>query len=187
MSVAGAGAVTRARSLAEQLHAGQVDKAGAPYVGHLERVAGLLAAWWPEPAEAELEAAWLHDALEDTGATAESLLAAGVSPAAVEMVCAVTRPAGTAYLAWIGDLARTAPLGALRVKLADNADNSDPARVARLPDGARRVAERYAPARALLLEGYMRRRFEGQPGGAMERMRVMLDTPPSEVSNSGRT
>ena len=60
---------SRARSLAERLHAGQVDKAGRPYIEHLERVVGILKASWPDATEAEIEAAWLHDVVEDTPIT----------------------------------------------------------------------------------------------------------------------
>jgi len=140
-------------ALASRLHAGQTDKAGHPYVGHLARVAARLVARWPDATRDELEAAWLHDSLEDTEATEASLLAAGVSAETIRIVQAVTRPHGSDYLAWIADLAAAGDISVLRVKLSDNADNSDPARVAQLPDGAARVASRYEPARRLLEDG----------------------------------
>ncbi len=141
---------TTAKELAKRLHAGQTDKAGEPYVLHLERVVSRLTRRFPDATKAEIEAAWLHDALEDTEATPESLAAAGVSSLAVQIVQALTRPQGRAYLDWIADLAQSGSLSAVRVKIADNEDNRDPDRVAKLPGAEARVATRYEPARLLL-------------------------------------
>lgn len=141
---------TTVKELAARLHAGQTDKAGEPYVLHLERVVSRLIQRFPDATEAEIEAAWLHDSLEDTEATPDSLMAAGVSRSAVQIVQAVTRPDGQAYLDWIAELAQSGSLSAVRVKIADNADNRDPDRVAKLPGAAERVASRYEPARLLL-------------------------------------
>lgn len=140
-------------ALASRLHAGQTDKAGQPYVGHLARVAQRLVTRWPDATRDEIEAAWLHDSLEDTEATEASLLAAGVSAETIRIVRAVTRPEGSQYLAWIAELAAAGDVSILRVKLSDNADNIDPARVAALPGAAERVATRYEPARRLLEDG----------------------------------
>jgi (p)ppGpp synthase/HD superfamily hydrolase len=137
-------------ALATRLHFGQVDKAGKPYVEHLSRVAANLIRLWPDAPRDQVEAAWLHDSLEDTQATEASLATSGVSSETIRIVRAVTRPHGGEYLAWIADLAATRDQPVIRVKLADNLDNSDPARVALLSDGADRVAKRYAPARRLL-------------------------------------
>ena len=137
----------RARALAERLHAGQVDRCGTPYVAHLGAVVGILTSKWPDAPLAAVEAAWLHDALEDTEATPQDLAAAGVSVEAISIIRAVTRPAGTTYRQWIADLAASANTWAIRVKLADNEHNSDPAR--RLP-GSDIVRDRYLPARHTL-------------------------------------
>lgn len=47
--------VTRAKELAHRAHAGQVDKAGRPYIEHVARVAAAVA----DDPEAEA-VAWLH-------------------------------------------------------------------------------------------------------------------------------
>ena len=52
--------VERARDLAFSAHYGAVDKAGAPYILHPERVAERLSS--PE----EKVVGWLHDVVEDT-------------------------------------------------------------------------------------------------------------------------
>jgi (p)ppGpp synthase/HD superfamily hydrolase len=140
----------KAEAFARHAHAGQTDKSGAPYAGHLARVSRILVERFPDALPFEIEAAWLHDVLEDTPTTAEDLVAAGISPAAIAIVRELTRPPGPTYLEWIGTLAAVGSLSAIRIKLADNQDNQDPARVAALPNGARMVAKRYAPAKAIL-------------------------------------
>ncbi|MBY6264021.1 HD domain-containing protein [Azospirillum sp. 412522] len=137
---------------ARALHHGQVDKAGAPYWLHLERVARRLAERFPDATKAQLQAALLHDAIEDAGATADDLRDAGIEEEAIAAIRLVSRnldPDGT-YLEWIGRIAASGNVTAIRVKLADNLDNSDPARVAAIAAGPRMVAEKYAPARAIL-------------------------------------
>ncbi|WP_313179255.1 HD domain-containing protein [Stenotrophomonas sp.] len=52
--------IARARALATEAHAGQVDKAGQPYIGHVGRVAARIRG----DADAEV-LAWLHDVVED--------------------------------------------------------------------------------------------------------------------------
>lgn len=118
----------------------------------MERVARRLAERFPDATKAQLQAALLHDAIEDAGVTAEELRAAGIEDEAISAIQLVSRnldPAGT-YLNWIERIAVSGNVTAIRVKLTDNLDNSDPLRVAALPAGSRMVAERYAPARAIL-------------------------------------
>ncbi|WP_395457700.1 HD domain-containing protein (plasmid) [Azospirillum melinis] len=137
---------------AKTLHQGQLDKAGAPYWKHLERVAHRLIERFPDATKAQLQAALLHDAIEDAGVTADDLRAAGVEEEAIAAIRLVSRnldPEGS-YLDWIGRIAASGNVTAIRVKLADNLDNSDPARVAAIAAGPRMVAEKYAPARAIL-------------------------------------
>lgn len=142
--------------LAHRFHAKQVDKAGEPYIGHLQRVANYVVTLFPDYTEAELEAAWLHDILEDTSATEQTLIAGGVSPEAVEIVRWLTKPANRpfwwSYRAWVRGIAENGPLSAVRVKLADNRDNSDPRRVAALCAGmgGGTMMDRYGPAREIL-------------------------------------
>jgi (p)ppGpp synthase/HD superfamily hydrolase len=142
-----------AATLAAALHAGQLDKAGRPYIEHLTRVAAILRMRFPDATEAELEAAWLHDALEDTDATPETLLTAGISREAMDIIQLVTNPKGVVYLDWIAAILAAGNVGAIRVKLADNEDNQDPARVAMVRGADQMVKTRCAPARAILLKG----------------------------------
>ena len=114
--------VALAEELARRYHAGQVDRVGAPYVEHPRAVVGLLAGC-PETWRA---AAWLHDVLEHSGATAADLAAAGVPTEFVRLVEVLTRRPGEDYLAFIG---RVCPdPAAVRIKIADALHNLDPAR-----------------------------------------------------------
>ena len=66
--------VTRARDYATAAHAGQTRRgSGAPYITHPERVAALVAAYWPAAPEWVIAAAWLHDTVEDTATTLAGL------------------------------------------------------------------------------------------------------------------
>lgn len=49
-----------------------------------------------------------------------------MSRRAVQIVQAVTRPEGPAYLDWVAEFALSGSLSAVRVKIADNEDNRDP-------------------------------------------------------------
>ncbi|MEV4433094.1 HD domain-containing protein [Streptomyces sp. NPDC049585] len=131
--------------LAERAHAGQVDKAGAPYVEHVRAVAAGLAPFGPELQMAGL----LHDVLEDTEWTADALRAAGVPDRVVAVVEAVTDEPGVSYEEKIRRIAHDPD--AVLVKIADNAHNSRPDRAAHLPpDRRERLAAKYAGARAVL-------------------------------------
>ena len=114
--------VALAEALARRYHAGQVDRVGAPYIEHPRAVVGLLADQ-PPPWRA---AAWLHDVLEHTDATAADLVSAGVPADVVRLVELLTRRPGEDYLAFIGRVC--ADPAAVRVKIADALHNLDPAR-----------------------------------------------------------
>jgi len=140
--------VRLAHQLAAEHHHGQTDKAGHPYIHHVTAVAAALVDHGPEAVAAGL----LHDIVEDTPVTLHDLVACGFPPAVVAAVDSVTRREGETYL----DMVRRAaadPLGRL-VKLADNAHNSDPARLAVLDARvAGSLRDRYGRARRILLDG----------------------------------
>ncbi len=122
--------VERARAIAAARHAGQVDKAGAPYIGHPERVAGRLSA--PE----EQVVGWLHDTVEDTG-----LSLAGVEAEFGEEIAravdAVSRRPGEEWEAYLARVKQN-PI-ARQVKISDLIDNSN---LSRLPVVTARDVER---------------------------------------------
>ncbi len=143
--------INTARLIATRAHAGQVDKAGRPYVHHPERVVAMLRLL-PTYAAADVgtrtdavAAGWLHDVIEDAGETTDSLLAAGISTRAVTAVSALTRRADVDEDAYYAGVAAQ-PIARL-VKIADLADNLDPERTARLdPQTRDRLAAKYAHA-----------------------------------------
>lgn len=140
--------VDAARTLATTAHAGQVDKSGAPYIGHPARVAELVRRRAPHRPEA-VAAAWLHDVVEDTPVSLDDLRSAGFGQEVLAAVEALTRhpgePAEDYYARVLAD-----PL-ALLVKRADLDDNGAPERLARLePEVRDRLRAKYAHARSLL-------------------------------------
>ncbi|GAA0252224.1 hypothetical protein LNAOJCKE_4791 [Methylorubrum aminovorans] len=143
-----------AETFARRVHAGQVDKGGAPYTGHLGRVAARAHAHAEalglprQHAEWCQQVGWLHDTIEDTDVTADVLLDAGFDPAVVQAVQLLTRPTGKPYLECVAAIIASGDRLAMIVKLSDNEDNLDPARA--LPDAPRALAERYRQSAQML-------------------------------------
>lgn len=114
-------------------HAHQVDLGGKPYWLHPVSVMNRLG---PHATHHEKLAALLHDVLEDTPWTAARLSERGYPVVVVNAVQLLTRPkdkGSPTYMDYIWLLARSRNRIAIRVKIADNEDNSDPERVAQLP------------------------------------------------------
>jgi (p)ppGpp synthase/HD superfamily hydrolase len=150
------------QTLAEvrRLHEGHLDRIGRPYHTHLERVLSHLVRLFPDCTAAERHAALLHGSVEEKKTTFEELRRGGYSAEVIELVSWNTRPRGPdapPYLLWIQRLADHAPLGAVKIKIADNEDNNDPARIAQLPEKERDVSEVYEKARAILVAALRRR------------------------------
>ncbi len=128
--------------LAARAHAGQTDKAGAPYLLHPLRV--MLAVDHP----VARIAAVLHDVIEDSDTTLADLRRMGFSREVVSAVDAVTHRAEESYEAFVLRAA-TDPLGKL-VKRADLLDNLDLSRIPHPSEADRTRAEKYRRALALL-------------------------------------
>lgn len=135
--------IERAIVLATTAHAGQVDKAGQPYILHPLRVMMRVTT------EEERIAAVLHDVVEDTPVTFEELQAQGFSESVVEAVRALTKLPGEGRMA-AAERAAANPI-ALAVKLADNAENMDLSRIARPSEKDFARFKEYEAVRALLL------------------------------------
>ena len=131
--------VEEARALAASRHAGQADKAGAPYIGHPQRVAGRLNS--PE----EQIVGWLHDTVEDTGLSLAEV-EARFGKAVAQAVDAVSRREGEPWEAYL--LRVKANPVARRVKISDLIDNSN---LSRLPRVTRRDVERQGKYNRALL------------------------------------
>jgi hypothetical protein len=131
-----------ARRIATNAHAQQKDKVGVDYIHHPRRVAARMAHL------RERAVAWLHDVVEDTAVTEDDLRDQGIDEDVVEAVLLLSRNRGDAddYYPRIA----AQPL-ARSVKLADIANNTDPARTALLdPETRDRLAEKYRKARRTL-------------------------------------
>ncbi len=107
--------------IAAEMHEGQFDKAGQPYILHVLRV--MFAC---RSADAQVAAA-LHDVVEDSDWTLEDLRSEGFAPAVVAIVDALTHRAEEDYF----DFARRAAATPLsrEVKRADLLDNMDIRRI----------------------------------------------------------
>lgn len=132
----------RAIAIAAEAHAGQVDKAGAPYILHPLRVMLRL-----DTPEGRITAV-LHDVIEDTAWTVARLRAEGFSEEVLEALDSVTHRPGESYDSYI---ARSGahPIGRL-VKLADLADNLDLSRIANPTEHDLARLEKYRQALAFL-------------------------------------
>lgn len=111
----------RAIEIAVQHHAGQVDKAGRPYIEHPKRVMNAMSN------DAERIVAILHDTIEDTELTLSGLEAEGFPDYLLDALDSVTGRTGETYEAFVAR-AGTNAIGR-RVKYADLQDNADLTRI----------------------------------------------------------
>lgn len=104
--------------IARKAHEGQKRRDGSDYITHPERVAKMFS-------NNELLAclAWLHDVIEDTDETAQSLVNQGVSTVTVSAVVMLTKLPETmqTYEQYIKNIRSLG--GVARVKVADMVDN----------------------------------------------------------------
>ena len=129
-----------AHTFALTAHAGQLDKGGEPCMRHLERVANaalaraghacLVDGLDIDPMQV-MQAALLHDVLEDTPRTAADLRAAGFGQDVIRTVMILTKPqARIAYSERIAGLIETGDFAAILVKMSDTEDSLCPPRSA---------------------------------------------------------
>ncbi|MEV7773964.1 HD domain-containing protein [Kitasatospora sp. NPDC086791] len=134
-------------AIARRAHRGQVDKNGHPYSEHIAAVARGAAA--RGGSEAQIAAGWLHDTVEDDRLSREWLAVAALPEETKAIVDALTRRPDEPVEDYTARILATP--GALLVKRADLAHNSDPARLASLDRAtAERLAAKYARMRELL-------------------------------------
>lgn len=134
--------VELARDLAHRAHADQVDKAGRPYIEHVARVAAAVA---HDPLAESV--AWLHDVLEDCPGHVDELwrFPAEITRR-VSVLTRIKNHSPELYYARVRNDNITR-----MVKLADIADNADPARLALLDKATRRrLSRKYAKAKQIL-------------------------------------
>jgi guanosine-3',5'-bis(diphosphate) 3'-pyrophosphohydrolase len=138
--------IEHAIQIAATAHAGQVDKAGEPYILHpirvMLRVEGVH----------ERMAAVLHDVVEDTDITLSALAREGFPAPVVEAVAALTKHPGESRMA-AAVRASGHPI-ALVVKLADNAENLNFGRIPNPTEKDFVRMEEYKVVREFLLAFY---------------------------------
>jgi (p)ppGpp synthase/HD superfamily hydrolase len=138
-------------NLVRRLFKDVADRGGRPYAEHCLRVLWRAAYDDEDMPMDEQHAAVLHDVIEDTPTTSDDLRARGYTGRTVWLVQKLTKWKGADYAAYVESIVATGDRGLIAIKRADLADNSDPARLALLPDTDRkRLAAKYAAAREIL-------------------------------------
>ena len=132
----------KAEALATQAHAGQVDKAGVPYIEHPRTVADSLLDW------EEKIVAWLHDVCEDTPWTVEMLHEQGFPPHICHAIDLMTRKSDVPYGQYLTALRQDRL--ARNVKLMDLSHNMDIDRIPQPTDRDYKRLEKYKKARQFL-------------------------------------
>jgi GTP diphosphokinase / guanosine-3',5'-bis(diphosphate) 3'-diphosphatase len=138
----------RAIALAATAHAGQRDKAGAPYILHPLRIMLNM-----KTTETQM-AAVLHDVVEDCGVTPAVLRYEGFSEAVIEAVMALTKRIVDGTEEPYDEFIRRAaqhPIARL-VKLADLEDNMDLSRIANPTEKDHARVRKYKAAQLVIQE-----------------------------------
>jgi GTP diphosphokinase / guanosine-3',5'-bis(diphosphate) 3'-diphosphatase len=133
----------RAIEIAAHAHAGQIDKAGQPYILHPLRV--MLAV----SSEQERIAAVLHDVVEDTDVTLAQLRAEGFADGVLHAINALTKAPGETRMQAAARAAAN-PIACV-VKLADVSDNMDLRRIKTPSEKDFTRLREYEQVRAFLL------------------------------------
>lgn len=136
--------IEKAVEIAAREHAGDIDKAGSPYIFHPLRL--MFAVQTPF----EKMAAVLHDVVEDTPVSLEDLGKEGFHPEVIAAVDALTKRSGESRL----DAASRAAANPIArvVKLADVTDNMDLSRIAEPTDRDFERLKEYVKVKKLLVE-----------------------------------
>lgn len=149
--------LSKARLLAQNAHAGQVDKAGKPYFLHVEKVSrtvgDMISSWDPSSFDFYLQArivGYLHDVVEDTELTAADLREQEIPTDCILAIEAMTKVEGTAYQTYL-DIVKKNKLAAV-VKIADMMHNSDLSRLEHITEEDLARKEKYQKAIAYLSE-----------------------------------
>ena len=136
-------------NLVDALFHGRLDKGGQPISLHSRRCVGFLPSAAPSTVQ---KAMALHDVLEDTVLTPASLRDLGYSAYTVKLVEIVTLRDGESYDDGIARIVNSGEPWAVIMKLADNQDNTDEARLTLIPsEHQTRLRARYAGVRARLI------------------------------------
>lgn len=128
----------KAIQLACNAHAGQLDKAGQPYILHPLRLMMKFSS------EQEQIVAVLHDVVEDTAVSLQQLKSLGFSEDVIEAIDCLTKREGEEYNAFIERISKNAL--ATQVKIQDIQDNLDLTRLPSITDKDLERAKKYHQA-----------------------------------------
>lgn len=134
----------KAQTMATQLHANQLDKAGKPYVQHLKAVVENLVA----PTDEMLAVAWLHDSVEDTNITLDEIRYEFGQEIA-EAIDAISKRSNEDYQHYLMRVKQN-PL-ARAVKIADLTHNLDLSRLPIIQEKDLKRQRKYLLAKQFLL------------------------------------
>lgn len=134
--------LSRAIILATELHEGQVDKGGNPYILHPLRVMTNV-----KSLEGKIVAV-LHDTIEDTDITVEDLIFKGFTGDIVEAVELLSKPKQEDYIKYIKRIKENSL--AREVKIADLQDNMDLSRLKEITEKDLKRVEKYKKAYNIL-------------------------------------
>jgi (p)ppGpp synthase/HD superfamily hydrolase len=138
----------QAIALAVQVHAGQKDRYGEPYILHPLRVMLRMST------DIERIAAVLHDVVEDSPLSLDDLRTRGFPAEVVEIVDRLTKRGGEPYESLIARAASHP--AARRIKLADLEDNMDVRRMRGVTAADALRLERYRAAWETLQDAHQR-------------------------------
>lgn len=159
-------------TFAAAAHAGQVDKAGQPYINHPRRVAAAVAAAGLD--EEAVAAAWLHDVVEDCDVTLDEI-EVRFGPQVAHLVGLLTRIPDMDKDVYYQRLRDDEDQRGVVIKKADIADNLDPERVSLLdPEMAERLSSKYTHALRVL---------SGEDGHQAPTLPAALTRPPVDWQN----
>lgn len=133
-----------AMEIAENAHAGQIDKAGEAYLKHPIQVASAF------EDEKLIATALLHDVIEDTNYSAGDLLALGIAAEVVEAVSLLSKPEQEDYFDYIKRVKEN-PL-AKAVKQEDLKHNMDLSRIKNPKEKDFKRLEKYQKAYEILVK-----------------------------------
>ncbi|ABD82121.1 hypothetical protein [Saccharophagus degradans] len=132
----------KAIAVATKAHAGQIDKAGQPYILHPLRL------MFKFEAEIEMIVAVMHDVIEDSAFTQDDLKKLGFSNDVIEAIDCLSKRNGEDYNSFILRVSKNEL--AKKVKIEDIKDNLNLTRLKIITDKDLRRAEKYHRALALL-------------------------------------
>ncbi|MDY3979116.1 MAG: hypothetical protein SOZ00_03755 [Tidjanibacter sp.] len=131
--------LAKAIKIAAEAHAGQVDKVGMPYIGHISRVMNA------GRTDAEKIVGVLHDIVEDTDYTFDRLLAEGFPAKIVDAIRCLTKTSDDEPYSEFIERAKGNEL-AKAVKINDLSDNMDIRRLDTLSDSDMERLRKYLAA-----------------------------------------